>query len=408
MTPPAGGDPAAPATLPPALTARLLGEVEVLARRMTQRLGDEVPLGPEFHSVVYLRSVMQACRDGLGMLLRLLHDGRSPAAAELTRLGEAGARQAELGVPLEVLLSAYRLAAKVVWQEVIGEAMRSAELSPTTTVQVTEQVLEYLDAISGAVGRAYLETRERRMRQRDRDRDRVLQRLLAGDASLELRRLAAAHDLELQPPYRVLACALTGDRAESTLAGLFRRPGSLLVPDDPGRWIVLLRPGRGEDESLVQVRGQGDLRVAVGPVADALEEVAAAARRARSALEVGSRLLPQERLHDHRELGVFASFAADPDELRAFVQHVLGPLLTAGAAKQAVLLQTLEALLSAASLSEAAQQLGLHRHTLVYRQQRLREVLRVDLDRPSERHRLWLALQARRLMNGPRGSAAGS
>jgi len=71
------------ATLPRELTARLLGEVDVLARRMTQRLGDEVPLGPDFHTVTYLRSVMQACRDGLGVLLRLLHDGRGPGAAEL-------------------------------------------------------------------------------------------------------------------------------------------------------------------------------------------------------------------------------------------------------------------------------------------------------------------------------------
>lgn len=392
---------APPATLPRELTARLLGEVDVLARRMAQRLGDEVPLGPQFHSVTYLRSVVQACRDGLRTLLRLLHDGRSPRAAELNRLGRAGARQAELGVPLEVLLSAYRLAAKVVWQEVIGEAMRNTELSPTTTVQVTEQVLEYLDAISGAVGRAYLETRERRMRQRDRQRDRVLQRLLAGDASVELRRLAASQDIELQPRYRVLACALAGDRAESTLSRVFRRPGSLLVPDDPGRWVVLLPPGPGVGESLARVVDEVELRVAVGPVAESLEEVAAAARRARSALEVGSRLAPEQRLYDHGEFGVFASLCANPDELRAYVGHVLGPLLTPGSAKQVVLLETLEVLVTASSLTEAARRLNLHRHTLVYRQQRLRDVLGIDLDRPAERHRLWLALQALRLLGIP-------
>ena len=393
-----------PATLPRELTARLLGEVDVLARRMTQRLGDEVPLGSEFRTVAYLRSVMQASRDGLRMLLRLLHDGRGPAAAELSRLGEAGARQAELGVPLEVLLSAYRLAAKVVWQEVIGEAMRGSELSPTTTVQVTEQVLEYLDAISGAVGRAYLETRERRMRQRDRDRDRVLQRLLAGDATPELRRLAVAHGIDLRPRYRVLACSLSGDRAEAILSTLFRRPGALLVPDDPEHWITLLPPGRGVDEALVKAALQPGLRVAVGPIAESLEEVAPAARRARSALEVGSRLAPQRTLHHHSEVGVFAGLAADPDELRAYVEHVLGPLLTPGTTKQLVLLRTLEVLLDAGSLTVAAQQLGLHRHTLVYRQQRLRDALDVDLERPAERHRLWLALQARRLLQAPETS----
>ncbi|MFN2452257.1 MAG: PucR family transcriptional regulator [Candidatus Dormibacteria bacterium] len=396
-----------PGTLPRELTARLLGEVDVLARRMTQRLGDEVPLGSEFRTVPYLRAVMQACRDGLGMLLRLLHDGRGPGTAELERLGEAGARQAELGVPLEVLLSAYRLAARVVWQEVIGEAMRGSELSPVTTVQVTEHVLEYLDAISGAVGRAYLETRELRMRQRDRQRDRILQRLLAGDATLELRRLAALHEVDLSPRYRVLACALEDDRAETTLSALFRRPGALLVPDDPGRWIVLLPPGRGADESTAGIPGHAGLRVGVGPLAESLDEVAPAARRARSALEVGSRLAPGQRVYDHAEFGIFASLASDPDELRAYVRRVIGPLLAPESAKHVVLLETLEVLLSAASLTDAASRLGLHRHTLVYRQQRLRDLLGVDLDNPSERHRLWLALQARRLLRSAAEATGG-
>src|SRR5579862_763388 len=170
-----------PATLPPAITAKLLADVDAIARRMTRRLADEIPLGSDFRSVSYLRMVMEACRDALRILLRLLHDGRGPRAAELSRLGLAGSRQAELGVPLEVLLSAYRLAAKVVWQEIIAETMTTADLPPAMVIGVTEQILEYLDGISGAVGQAYLETRERIMRQRDRERDRTLQRLLAGD-----------------------------------------------------------------------------------------------------------------------------------------------------------------------------------------------------------------------------------
>src|SRR5471032_1201893 len=92
-----------PATLPPEITARLLADVDAIARRMTRRLADEIPLGSDFRSIGYLRMVMAACRDALRILLRLLHDGRGPHSAELARLGDAGSRQAELGVPLEVL-----------------------------------------------------------------------------------------------------------------------------------------------------------------------------------------------------------------------------------------------------------------------------------------------------------------
>src|SRR5258708_33082119 len=147
-----------------------------------------------------------------------------------------------MGVPLYVLLSAYRLAARVVWQEVIGEAGRLRELEPATVLAVSEQVLDYLDQISGAVGRAYLETRERILRQRDRDRDRVLQRLLAGDVTTDLRRLAASLDLDLAPPYRVLACWLSpGADADPVPATARREAGALLVADAPGTCAALVR-----------------------------------------------------------------------------------------------------------------------------------------------------------------------
>jgi hypothetical protein len=392
----------APATLPPAITAKLLADVDLIAKRMTRRLADEIPLGSDFRSIGYLRMVMAACRDALRILLRLLHDGRGPRASELNRLGDAGSRQAELGVPLEVLLSAYRLAAKVVWREVIAETMGIAELPPATLIGVTEQILEYLDRISGAVGQSYLETRERLMRQRDRERDRTLQRLLAGDDSPELRRLAASLDIDLHPPYRVVACVMLDDAdADRVLAPITRSPhDGLVIPDEPGIWIGLIGP---DVDPLVLWPGlardgpRGTLRIGVGPVAETLADVAPAARRARQALSIGERLAPGQAVHYHTEVAIFGALTADRGELAAYVEQVLGPVLD-GQGGRTDLLATLDALVTSRSLTEAARRLGLHRHTLVYRIQRLRDVLGGDVDDPSERHRLWLALQALRLL----------
>ncbi len=405
-------EPAAPrpltAALPPEITERLLSRVDAISAVLARRLATEIRLAPGFRSQGYLRSVLQACRDGVGALVQQLHDQRRHHTAELARLGRAGERQAEMGVPLEVLLSAYRLAARVVWQEVIGEAGRVGELEPATVLAVSEQVLDYLDEISGAVGRAYLETRERLMRQRDRDRHQVLQRLLVGDVAGEVRRLAASLGLELAPPYRVLACsAAPGIDAEPLLDEAWHRAGVLLVGDEPGTWIALVRAdadlgrlARDGAEAVHRARG-GDaeevpLRIGAGPVAPRLEDIAGSARRARQALSVGARLHPDALLHDERELGVFAAMAADPDELRAHVDHVLGPVLHSSRA--AMLLDTLDALVCTRGVNEAAAQLGIHRHTVVYRAQRLRDLLGVDLDDPGQRHRLWLALQSARLL----------
>ncbi len=392
------------ATLPPEITSRLLADIDVIARRMTRRIASELALPSQFRSIGYLRSVTVACRDALRTLVRLLRDGRGLRTADLQRLGSMGAQQAEMGVPLEVLLAAYRLAARVVWRELIGKSAGLDRLPPATVIAVTGQVLEYLDEISGAVGSAYLETRERLMRRRDLDRDRILQRLVAGDVSPELRRLAAASDLDLQPPYLVLACSIATEEAESDLEAALRPRGVLIVGDQPGTWIALV-PGRNGaagllDEAERAVAEPGAVRWGIGPVATTLEEVAEGARRAREALNVGARLEPASRSWDEAAVGIFATLATDPDAMRRYVDHALGQVLAVPASRSGPLLETLEALLAAPSLNEAAGALGLHRHTVVYRTRRLAE-LGVDLEAPAAPHRLWLALQCLRLLAAP-------
>lgn len=401
---------AATATLPPEITARLLADVDIIARRMTRRIAGEIALPAQFHTIGYLRTVTGACRDALRTLVRLLRDGRGLRTADLQRLGSMGAQQAEMGVPLEVLLAAYRLAARVVWRELIGEAAGLDSLPRATVIGVTGQVLEYLDEISGAVGAAYLDTRERLMRRRDLGRDRILRRLVAGDASPELRRLAAASDLDLRPPYLVLACAAASDEEERALDRSLRPRGVLLVADQPGIWIALV-PGRdGVDRTLDEAERSlarpGGLRWGIGPPAAALEDIAQSARRAREALQVGLRLDPTVRAWDDAAVGIFATLAADPDAMRRYVDHVLGQVLAVPGSRGGALLETVETLLVTTSLNDAASVLGLHRHTIVYRTRRLAE-LGIRLDAPAARQRLWLALQCRRLLGeGTQGGAA--
>ena len=118
------------ATLPPEITSRLLADIDVIARRMTRRIAAELALPAQFRSIGYLRSVTVACRDALRTLVRLLRDGRGLRTADLQRLARWVRQQAEMGVPLEVLLAAYRLAARVVWRELIGESAGLDALPP--------------------------------------------------------------------------------------------------------------------------------------------------------------------------------------------------------------------------------------------------------------------------------------
>ena len=397
MTKPSAPTLSVTATLPPQVTVRLLSEVDAISRRMTRSILAGTPLpDSRFRSLGYLRLLTVACRDALRTLVRLLHDGRGLRPGDLERLGSMGAQQAELGVPLELVFGAYRVAAKVVWQEVIGEPALLNEVPAATVIAVTGRVLEYFDEISAAVGSAYLETRERLMRQRDRDRDRVLQRLLAGDVSNELRRLAASTDLTLSPPYGVVACAVDGD-GERQLDATWRAAGALLVSDEPGVTIALL-PVSGDLHRLCEAVPSAVF--GLGPVAATLDEVAPAAAHARRALEVGKRLDPDRRVHSDADVGVFAALNGEPDAMRRFIDRTLGPVEQQRLARVDETIATLEALLDTRSVGEAALRLGLHRHTVVYRIKRLKQ-LGVDVDDPAQRGRIWLALRCRRMLTAP-------
>ena len=81
-----------------------------------------------------------------------------------------------------------------------------------------------------------------------------------------------------------------------------------------------------------------------------------------------------------------------------FAHQVLGPLADQNQPRHAALLKTLAALLSHSNVSEAATALGVHRHTVVYRVGRLRD-LGLDPDSAPQRPRLWLGLQCLRLLD---------
>jgi len=267
--------------------------------------------------------------------------------------------------------------------------VRLGELSPPMVVTLSEQVLEYLDSISGAVGTAYLQTRERLLRRQDRERDRLVQRLLSGDVDAGFRTVAAAAGLELTPPYVVVAVEGAAD-ADRVLGAAWARHGAVVAAGDEGRWVVLL----DGDADLVGAVSEGRRLLGgaavfgVGGVAARLEDVAACARRAQVAVGAGPRLHPGRGMYDFAEVGVLAGLGA-VDGAEEFVARLLGPLRDT---RHRGLLETLRVHVESSGAAETATRLGVHRHTVAYRLGRVREVTARDPDDPLDRHLLWLAL----------------
>jgi PucR family transcriptional regulator, purine catabolism regulatory protein len=93
---------------------------------------------------------------------------------------------------------------------------------------------------------------------------------------------------------------------------------------------------------------------------------------------------------------------ADNPELRAFQRDLLGPLETSDAARRSEFVRTLDAFLRAGgNHMRAARDLSVHRNTLIYRLERIQELLGgVDLEDAETRLNLQLALKIRAALGG--------
>jgi PucR family transcriptional regulator, purine catabolism regulatory protein len=119
---------------------------------------------------------------------------------------------------------------------------------------------------------------------------------------------------------------------------------------------------------------------------------------ARAALDAGS-----GEVASYQDLGSLELLLSLPDAaLEAFVDRVLGP-----AAGNTWLVGSLTALLDAGCRwSDAADELGVHRHTLRYRMDRLREQTGRHPDDPEQRMELWLAVKAKQALAARNGRSA--
>jgi purine catabolism regulator len=93
---------------------------------------------------------------------------------------------------------------------------------------------------------------------------------------------------------------------------------------------------------------------------------------------------------------------ADNPELRAFQRDVLGPLEVSDSSRRSEFVRTLDAFLRAGgNHMRAARDLNVHRNTLIYRLERIQELLGdADLEDPEMRLNLQLALKIRAALGG--------
>jgi sugar diacid utilization regulator len=244
-------------------------------------------------------------------------------------------------------------------------------------------------------------------------RDLVEELLSGADADSAID-WATALDYDLGRPHRVIVVEDGGTgREPDSLFHAVRRAardlgvGSLLVAR--GGAIVLLAHDEPDwsrfHDVITAEHGNRSCRVGIGERCDRPEDFPRSFREAQLALQLQRSVAGSQRATVFDELGVYRMLAALPDsgEVEAFVRRWLGPLIDYDASRGSHLVETLSGYLeSGGNYDAAAKRLALHRSTLRYRLQRLRELSGHDLSDPDTRFNLQLATRAVRTIDAVR------
>jgi hypothetical protein len=372
-----------PARLGPLLAVHL----DELSDEVMDAVRSEVSLFDRPLEGSFGRGIKLGVHEALRQFCRLVETQGSAETNALVIYEELGRGEWRHGRPLEALLAAYRVGARVSWRRfaLVGA---EAGLGTEELVALAELVFAHIDELSAASAEGYADEQSAAVGERDRQRLALLRVLL--NPSPDLDSIIAAARLARWPIPQSLCVVLAPPGAPlGTLLG----PEALVIDGDPALAIV------GDPAPYPRLGAVlGDTAAVVGPIRN-LDGAAASRDRATAvfALRTEGRLAKDttgpvctEAYLSHLLLLAGPAIAQD------LAETLLAPLAKIPAATADRLVETLRAWLQhAGERAPAAEALHVHPQTVRYRMGQLRELLGAVIDDPGRRLDLLLAVEAR-------------
>ncbi|MEU8118613.1 helix-turn-helix domain-containing protein [Spirillospora sp. NPDC049024] len=360
---------------------------------------------PEFfrpHDHRYAKAVQVCVERAIDHFLELMADPAAPSAEVAEFWRQVGVGEASEGRTLDSWQAATRIGTGLGVERLAERAERVGHrMSPATIAAIANAALDYVNQVAAIVAEGHADAAARAAGARQEHRRHLLDLLLNGASSAELKE--AAREADWAPPRTLAVVALRENGPDArhpalppdVLPGLHLGEPCLVVPDPegPGRTRMLER----------QLHGW---TAAIGP-AVGVDEVGTSLRLARETLELacqglisGASPIPAER---HMPILVMM-------RERALVEKViarrLAPLLRARPAQRYRLAETLLACLEHGfNATEVAGHLHLHPQTVRYRLRQLDDLFGDAVEASSDRLELHMALRAWLALN-PEPAAA--
>ncbi|MFI6868958.1 PucR family transcriptional regulator [Nocardia sp. NPDC050406] len=366
------------------LVARLRGDRERMVAMIIERVLEQIPdYAPTVAEM--LRPTTNAMID---QLLAALDGQRGPTPAELATFVEYGRERARQRISLEGVLRAWRLAIRLLLDELAAAAPASGA-DDRLLLQMTNELLDIVDSAILAYSRGHREVELERIGRESQQRAEFTAALLTGRVGpTELHQQAQRYGLDTGREYRAFRTrpseAVTAEELERLLRQALHAERVFLTRIDGD-----LAGFTDRDFTL-------DAPVPIGfgtatRLADLDHSFRLASRAYATAAAFGRR-----GTCDFTELGLLPAVVADPELGAELVRRYLLPLGTGDATT--VLVDTVAHFLESGMRVEAtAARLIVHQNTVRYRIGRFEELTGCDLRSPHTALQVWWAIQHARL-----------
>ncbi|MFI9773569.1 PucR family transcriptional regulator [Streptomyces sp. NPDC051956] len=348
---------------------------------------------------VQWREAEEAMRIGIETIVA----PRTSPRRDLEYAEESGRRRAGQGLPVDLLVHAYRNAGYLVWDALLESPAGQDPEKLAVLMRSATMVWAAVDAQAAAAAEAYRTTEMELRRRTDEQLQALLDALLEGRPAPGLAaRAAAGLDLPEHGPYAVVVLRVDRRDGREAFHRRIQNPGFRFIwrmRTDCEVGVVALGSGEGLDELTALLDGRCPGPGGVSPVVAGLAELGHARRLAELAL----RTCPPDatgivRLDRRMPTALVVS---QPELAGRLVTDVFGEVLALEPGDRAVLLETLDAWLSCeGSAGRAAGRLYCHRNTVFNRLRRLEQLTSRSLSRPRDLMEMTLALDAYRLSPG--------
>lgn len=363
-----------------ALAERVLADLDGVVERMGEAYREEIPEYAELSQGQLAVDVLPVSRRLVTTFLACVVEARSLTPRELEVFEQSGRQRLMMGMPLDSVLHAYRIAGREAWSALCaaitpGESPMLADLGA--------RWIDIVDRASSALAQAYVAASHERLRHVDARRRELVEALLTATDPSEVAAVSLRFSTVLASAYVPVLVAGSGAAAGIDALLSDSPPGTL--GGHRGDRVLLLVPHRPDGLR----RREGNLTCWGRPATCGralLDEVQQVERLLLTALAEGNSsgyFGPDDLLVEQLLLGN----ERVADALRRRVADVLATRDPGG-----VVVATLRSYLDTGSVPETARRELVHANTVGYRLGRVRDLTGLDPRIPRESALLVLGL----------------